>query len=103
MTENVFGMWKRRLPVLKNMRTDYPNSKLSISCAAILHNWSIMLDDEAVDDGLENHGDHGNGEDEMDENRDDRAAVLQRGQAFRDQLLAAMPRVRPNEQRRGLV
>jgi len=106
MTENVYGIWKRRFPFLKSMRTNYSNSKKNISCSAVLHNWSIDFGDPPVDDGEE-------GQDELPLNEDhryiivqddaDRNVRLRRGQERRDQLLANMPRARPSERRRGLI
>jgi hypothetical protein len=43
MSENVFGIWKKRFPVLRMLRTHYPTSKDVILATAILHNIAMKL------------------------------------------------------------
>jgi hypothetical protein len=44
MSENVFGILKRRFPVLRNLRAHLPTSKVIILATAILHNISIRYE-----------------------------------------------------------
>jgi len=46
MTENIYQRWKRRYPILNHMREDLDHAKESIDCTAILHNISMLWDDE---------------------------------------------------------
>jgi hypothetical protein len=46
MTENVYGVWKRRFPCLREMRNHLPTAKKIIVATAILHNLSIFWNDE---------------------------------------------------------
>ena len=50
MTENLFGIWKRRFPILKALRTDFRLSQKIIVATAVLFNIGQMLNDEAPDD-----------------------------------------------------
>jgi hypothetical protein len=43
MSENVFGIWKKRFPVLRMLRTHYLTSKDIILATAILHNVAMKL------------------------------------------------------------
>jgi hypothetical protein len=43
MSENVFGIWKKRFPVLRMLRTHYQTSKDIILATAILHNVALKL------------------------------------------------------------
>ena len=40
MTENLFGMWKRKFPILKSLRTDFEFSQKIIIATTILFNLS---------------------------------------------------------------
>ena len=50
MTENLFGIWKRRFPILKALRTDFRLSQKIIVATAVLFNIGQMLNDEDDDD-----------------------------------------------------
>lgn len=94
MTENVFGIWVRRFPCLKNMRCHYENAKEIIDASAILHNYAILWGDEWPENDLEeNHqNDRPNEEQYVVLAEHDDAVNLRRGgQERRDQLLREMP------------
>jgi hypothetical protein len=82
MSENLFGIWKRRFPILKALRTDFSLSQKTVVATAVLFNIGRMLNDEAPED--EGEGD------EIDEGvqviDDDAGSVRLRGQAERDRL-----------------
>lgn len=46
MSENVFGQWKRRFPVLDNMRMHHPNAMKAVIATAVLHNMAIAFREE---------------------------------------------------------
>lgn len=95
MSENIFGIWKRRFPVLKNMRNHLPLAKKVIVACAILHNMSIMWRDELpADDHQEQPEEQGAPDHEVVivEDRAEAHVVRQRGQIVRDQLRATLDR-----------
>ena len=108
MTENTFALLTGRWPCLKHMRVRYDNAKPTIDVTALLHNLSIIWDDELDDDMLDADGNDELGLDDLMEEdgpdgvRDRRGnAVLdvirERGQLRRQQLLDGMPAARRNE------
>ena len=96
MSENIFGVWKRRFPIINALRTDFELSRKIILATAILFNFGRMLDDEDEEElGIEGDGD----EDEEDGQEEellvidqDRAMQRLRGQVERDRLCNAMLR-----------
>ena len=90
MSENVFGIWKRRFPILRNMRTHLELTQKIIVATAILENIAIKLGEEVP-----------NGEDDEQEEDDADAGyvlvdeapntVRLRGQISRDNLCNNMP------------
>ena len=42
MTENIFGRWKKRFPILTNLRTHLELSQKIIIATAILHNIATL-------------------------------------------------------------
>ena len=70
MTENIFGMWKRRFPILRHMNEYLENAKDTMETTAILHNMTILFNDELppVEDGDED--DHHSNYDEDDADDD---------------------------------
>ena len=42
MTEHIYGMWKRRWPIIKHMQEDLETGKESIDATAVLHNLTII-------------------------------------------------------------
>ena len=42
MTECIYGIWKRRFPILKSLRVNLPNAYKIITGTAILHNLSVL-------------------------------------------------------------
>ncbi len=101
MTENLFALWQRRFPFLHHARMNKDNVKATIAATAILHNISLLWNDDMPD-----------GDDELAplpqpppppewELAADNATpdvIRQRGQTVRDTLLARMPR-RANRER----
>ena len=90
-SENIYGRWKKRFPILKNMRTDLELSQKIIISTAVLHNIAQILGDEDFDDGYE--------EDESRDEEDDGFVVHDmvpanrraRGQVERDIIKDTMP------------
>lgn len=50
MSENIYGIWKRRFPILKAMRTDLKFSQKIILATAILFNLGRMWGDDGPDE-----------------------------------------------------
>lgn len=46
MTENIFGRWKRRFPILKGMRVHLPAARRIMIATAVLHNMAVLWRDE---------------------------------------------------------
>lgn len=106
-TENIFGMWKRRFPIVRNIRNHYPNAIEIIMATAVLHNLSVLWKEPLPDDDGHNE----DGEDEEDNplppmamagggDRAGRLRIRLEGTAMRDTLLANMPQATPTEARR---
>jgi hypothetical protein len=97
MSECLFGVLKKRFPILKNLRTDYELSQKVILAAAVLFNIARMWEDEILDD--EGSDDEGSDEDEGGDDEREHivvedhapATVRMRGQIARDQVKDAMP------------
>ena len=92
MTENLFGIWKRRFPILKALRTDFVLSQKIIVATAILFNLGRMFDDEPPDDDDPDNDDEPPG---LERNQvlvqdEDVVSVRIRGQAERDRLCENM-------------
>ena len=93
MSENVFGIWKKRFPCLNNIHCFHPNAKKTIYATGVLHNLSILWNDEDPDE------DYVDGIDELpdveeyivDEDDADIGTIRERGQILRDNLCARMP------------
>ena len=51
MSENLYGIWKKRFPILKSFRTNLELSQKIIVATAVLFNIGQMLNDEPPDDG----------------------------------------------------
>ena len=92
MSENLYGVWKRRFPILKNLRMDLEPSQKIIVATAVLFNAARMWNDIDPDD---------EGDDDTDEEDleiDDMVVYDQvpgtarmRGQVERDRLKDSMP------------
>jgi len=93
MSENVYGIWKRRFPIIRALRCHLPFSQDIIVATAVLHNLGILWRDAAVFEEEE--------EDDEDDGRADEefvveaprgaAAILAQGKVHRDRLRLAMP------------
>ena len=89
MSENLFGVWKKRFPILKALRTDFEFSQRIIVATAILFNLGRMEGEEESDDDSDEEEPEDDIEDALiiDE---DRGTARFRGQSQRDSLLASM-------------
>ena len=71
MTENIFGRWKKRFPILTNLRTHLELSQKIIIATAILHNiatlWNEQLP-EGEEDDVEDNGDNVDQDEDTDVN-----------------------------------
>jgi hypothetical protein len=91
MTENIFGRWVKRFPIIKDLRTFLTQSQKTILATAILQNIAVHWDEDDVDvadDAPHDDGDDGGGEDEGDEGR---INVRTEGQMLRETLMVNMP------------
>ena len=89
MSENVFGRWVRRFPIIKDLRTFLTQSQKTILATAILQNIAVHWDEDDVgvpDDGVHGDGDDGGGGGD-EGGMDARTA----GQILRQRLLEEMP------------
>ena len=68
MTENLFGMWKRKFPILKSLRTDFEFSQKIIIATAILFNLFRM---EYGEDESDDEDDKDDEDDEDNQDSDD--------------------------------
>jgi len=94
MTENIYGRWKRRFPILKQLRYHLENSLNTIIATAIIHNLCILWNDETeVPSDDDDDDDDGDGEAEQDLviGLQQPAAILAAGKAHRDRLWQQMP------------
>ena len=94
-SENIFGMWKMRLPIIKHVRLNHYNAMEAVFATAVLHNYCVHRNEPEL---------HMDGEDEipgefLNFNQGqvhvvddlDRAAVGAEGEIVRNRLLANMP------------
>ena len=100
MSENIFGQWKRRFPILKSFRTDLDLSQKIIIATAILFNIGKLWNDQMNEEDEEDEQDEEEDEQDEDEDRDPDnepidwnlpAAVIRfAGQQVRDALRTGM-------------
>ena len=91
MSECLFGVWKRRFPVLKNLRTDFVLSQKTIVATAVLFNIARRWgDDGPEDEDNEEEPDDGGGAGFVVQ-EGNTASVRLRGQVERDRLNDRMP------------
>ena len=90
MSECIYGVWKRRFPIMKGMRTDLEMSQKVIIATGVLFNISRLWGDEDIEDDDEEDNDE-----EDDDNfvvQDAAAATIRlRGQVERERLKDRMP------------
>ena len=94
MSECLFGVWKRRFPVLKNLRTDFVLSQKTIVATAVLFNIARRWGDEydgPEDEDNEEETDDDNGGAGFVVQEGNAATVKVRGQVERDRLKDRMP------------
>ena len=58
MSENIYGVWKRRFPIIKALRTHFQLSLKLIVATAILFNMGRIWGDGEPDDEDGEGGDH---------------------------------------------
>ena len=89
MSENIYGVWKRRFPILKAMRTEMVLSQKIIIATAILFNISRMWRDDGPDDDDSDSDEEHDGDERQEPVRveeHDLASVRVRGQVERERL-----------------
>ena len=95
MSENIYGVWKRRFPILKALRTDFKLSQKIICATAVLFNLGRMW----AEDDIENHDEESDNDDDSDDTDEDetyvvvdldRNTVRLRGNAERERLVTQM-------------
>jgi hypothetical protein len=95
MSENVYGIWKRRFPCLSVMRSHVTLAKKTIYATAILHYLSILWNDAVPDRDpdiiVPEYPDVIEDDFEIVEDNADAQVIRLRGQILRDQLSAALP------------
>jgi hypothetical protein len=102
MTENIFGVWKRRFPCLNNLRCHVDLARKVVYATAVLHNLAIRWADEEVEEDLDDGGvDNDEPADPAGDAAEDDAGpvgndagpalVRARGQTKRDWLRMRMP------------
>ena len=57
MSENQFGVWKKRFPILKGLKTHFELSQKIVVATAILFNFGRMLNDDPPEDDDEEESD----------------------------------------------
>ena len=96
MTENIFGRWKKRFPILTNLRTHLELSQKIIIATAILHNIATLWNEELPEGEDPDDGEGGNENQDQDHDHDQVVSVTYElsdtqikriGQAERDKLL----------------
>ena len=97
MSECLFGVWKRRFPILKNLRTDFSLSQRIVVATAILQNMARMWEDEEPSDDEEDSDSDDDHSDEDDAGADfivqdaAPATIRMRGQILRERMKDGMP------------
>ena len=96
MSECLFGVWKARFPILKNLRTHFPLSQKIVVATAVLFNIARLWQDEDMEDGEEDSDDEedydgGGRADQVVVHDEVSATVRLRGQVLREKLMNEMP------------
>ena len=89
MSENQFGVWKKRFPILKGLRTHFELSQKIVVATAILFNFGRMINDDPPEDDDEEESDDDSDNEEYRNVRiedGDVNTIRLRGQAERDKL-----------------
>ena len=99
MTENIYGIWKRRFPVLTNLRFHHGKAMKAVVVTAILHNFAIAMGDHDVSD-FEELPPYEDMEAVFVEDMRAPDQVRRAGEQARDQIVATMPGPRTAKERR---
>ena len=96
MSECLFGVWKARFPILRNLRTKFDLSQKIVVATAVLFNLARMWEDvdiqeEEEGDDAEDEGDDDNDTDDIVVHDAAIATIRQRGKILRDKLKDEMP------------
>ena len=90
MTEDIFGRWKRRFPILRNLRCHLELSQKIIVTTAILENIAHAWNVDEPDDPLPDLPQEGHDPDTVVQYEDSADTTLTRGKVERDLLLDRM-------------
>ena len=90
MSENIYGVWKRRFPIIKALRTDFRLSQKIICATAILFNLGRMWSDDDDDLESDDDSDQHDGDEDFVVVDNDRNTSRIRGNVERERLLAVM-------------
>ena len=94
MSENIYGVWKRRFPIMKAMRTDLGLSQKIIIATAVLFNLARLWRDEGPEDEEDDDDDDGDDGDGMARcvliEEGDPGSVRYRGQVERERMMNNM-------------
>ena len=96
MSENIFGRWCRRFPIIKDLRTHLPQSQKTVLATAILQNIAVQWNEEQVGNDDEEGGGVGDGDGDGvngggDGGGDGVNVALIAGQTLRQLLMDQMP------------
>lgn len=93
-SENIFGVWKKGWPILKQVRFHHSNAIEVVFATAVLHNLSVLCKqpqwNEEDDDIPPKFRNSNQGQVRVEDDLD-RAAVRAEGEIVRNNLLANMP------------
>ena len=91
MTENVYGRWKARFPILRQLRVFLPMAQKIILATGILSNMAVVIDEPEEEDDIDEE-EEGDDDDDQDRIQVDLQPniVRQLGNAERDLHLLSM-------------
>ena len=90
MSENLYGVWKKRFPILRALRSGVVFSQKIIIATAVLFNFGRMLKDEPPEDEDDDYEEDDTDESEFVIIDEDVRTVRIRGQTERDRICANM-------------
>ena len=100
MTENVYGIWKKRFPVMTNLRFHHAKAMKAVLATAILHNYAISRNDTDVEDFEELPFFDEDDDFPVVEDYRSPEQVRRAGEQVRNQIVATMPGPRSARERR---
>ena len=66
MTECIYGILKRRFPIIKHIRNELPNAILIVQACTVLHNIALDWKDDVPNDHHSNYDDDDDDNDDLD-------------------------------------